>query len=45
MAKKQPKPRPMKSRKNGLKWKKLIEDNQKVLNTLQATQAITPIKP
>ncbi len=45
MAKKQPKPRPMKSRKNGLKWKKLIEDNQKVLNALQATQAITPIKP
>jgi hypothetical protein len=36
MAKKQPKPRPMKSRKNGLKWKKLVEDNQKVLNAIQA---------
>jgi len=34
MAKKQPKPRPMKSRKNGLKWKKLVEDNQKVLNAI-----------
>jgi hypothetical protein len=37
MAKKQPKPRPMKSRKNGLKWKKLIEDNQKVLNAIHQT--------
>jgi hypothetical protein len=35
MAKKAPKPRPMKSRKNGLKWKKLVEDNQKVLNAIQ----------
>jgi len=35
MAKKQPKPRPMKSRKNGLKWKKLVEDNQKVLNAIE----------
>jgi hypothetical protein len=45
MAKKQPKPRPMKSRKNGLKWKKLIEENQKVLNalSLSVTQAITPL--
>jgi hypothetical protein len=49
MAKKAPKPRPMKSRKNGLKWKKLVEDNQKVLNAIQAIQAfqqasITPSK-
>lgn len=47
MAKKQPKPRPMKSRKNGLKWKKLVEDNQKVLNVIQQAltlQAITPSK-
>jgi hypothetical protein len=46
MAKKQPKPRPMKSRKNGLKWKKLVEDNQKVLNAIQTFQqaSITPSK-
>jgi hypothetical protein len=46
MAKKAPKPRPMKSRKNGLKWKKLVEDNQKVLNAIQAFQqaSITPSK-
>jgi hypothetical protein len=43
MAKKQPKPRPMKSRKNGLKWKKLVEDNQKVLNALKLSM-ITPLK-
>jgi hypothetical protein len=43
MAKKQPKPRPMKSRKNGLKWKKLVEDNQKVLNAIHQA-SITPSK-
>ena len=43
MAKKQPKPRPMKSRKNGLKWKKLVEDNQKVLNAISSA-SITPSK-
>ena len=44
MAKKQPKPRPMKSRKNGLKWKKLVEDNQKVLNAIELSM-ITPLTP
>jgi hypothetical protein len=47
MAKKQPKPRPMKSRKNGLKWKKLVEDNQKVLNAISSalmTALMTPSK-
>lgn len=43
MAKKASKPRPMKSRKNGLKWKKLIEENQKVLNAI-ALSMITPSK-
>ena len=31
MAKKSPKPRPMKSRKNGLKHKKRIDQNNKIL--------------
>jgi hypothetical protein len=36
MAKKQSKPRPMKSRKNGLKDRKLIDQNIKVIKKLEA---------
>lgn len=35
MAKKSPKPRPMKSRKNGLKDRKLIEQNIKIIKKLE----------
>lgn len=35
MAKKSPKPRPMKSRRNGLKDRKLIEQNIKVIKSLE----------
>jgi hypothetical protein len=35
MAKKSPKPRPMKSRKNGLKDRKLIDQNIKVIKNLE----------
>lgn len=36
MAKKSPKPRPMKSRKNGLKDRKLIDQNIKVIKVLES---------
>lgn len=35
MAKKQPKPRPMKSRRNGLKWQKLINQNTNILKKVE----------
>ena len=35
MAKKSPKPRPMKSRKNGLKDRKLIDENIKVIKNIE----------
>jgi len=35
MAKKSPKPRPMKSRKNGLKDRKLINENIKVIKSIE----------
>lgn len=35
MAKKSPKPRPMKSRKNGLKDRKLIEQNIKIIKKIE----------
>ena len=36
MAKKSPKPRPMKSRRNGLKDRKLIDQNIKVIKVLES---------
>jgi hypothetical protein len=35
MAKKSPKPRPMKSRRNGLKDRKLIDENIKVIKNIE----------
>jgi hypothetical protein len=35
MAKKAPKPRPMKSRRNGLKDRKLIDQNIKVIKNIE----------
>ena len=35
MAKQSPKPRPMKSRKNGLKNRKLIDQNIKIIKKLE----------
>jgi hypothetical protein len=35
MAKKSPKPRPMKSRRNGLKDRKLIDQNIKVIKNIE----------
>jgi hypothetical protein len=35
MAKKSPKPRPMKSRRNGLKDRKLIDQNIKIIKKLE----------
>lgn len=35
MAKKSPKPRPMKSRRNGLKDRKLIDQNIKVIKSIE----------
>jgi hypothetical protein len=35
MAKKSPKPRPMKSRRNGLKDRKLIDENIKVIKSIE----------
>ena len=35
MAKKSPKPRPMKSRRNGIKDRKLIEQNIKVIKNIE----------
>jgi hypothetical protein len=35
MARKSPKPRPMKSRRNGLKDRKLIDQNIKVIKSLE----------
>jgi hypothetical protein len=35
MAKKSPKPRPMKSRRNGLKDRKLIDKNIKVIKSIE----------
>ena len=40
MAKKAPKQRPMKSRKNGLKDRKLIEQNIKVIKKLENEKSI-----
>jgi hypothetical protein len=35
MAKKSPKPRPMKSRRNGLKDRKLIDENIRVIKSIE----------
>ena len=36
MARRSPKPRPMKSRKNGLKDRKLIDQNIKVIKSIES---------
>jgi hypothetical protein len=40
MARKSPKPRPMKSRRNGLKDRKLIDQNIKVIKKLENEKSI-----